>query len=81
MNPTPFDCEQTFVRLQDYLDRELSPEEIRLVEQHLDVCAICAEEYAFEASLLRNLRARILHIDIPNDLRQRVGQALDQLAS
>ncbi len=51
-----FSCAETFRRLQDYLDRELSPAETAAVEAHLAECGVCAEEYRFEASVLRHVR-------------------------
>ncbi|MGH7561766.1 MAG: zf-HC2 domain-containing protein, partial [Gemmatimonadales bacterium] len=34
MDATPYGCEEVFRRLDDYLDRELSGEEIALVREH-----------------------------------------------
>jgi Putative zinc-finger len=48
-----YTCEETIRRLDDYLDRELTPHELQLVNEHLEVCAMCASEYAFEARALR----------------------------
>ena len=47
-----FDCKAAYLRLNDFLDHELSPEEVVLVKAHLEKCRICAKEYEFEASLL-----------------------------
>lgn len=72
-----FDCEETYRRVQDYLDRELSPEETRLVREHLDGCGICAEEYVFEASVLRRVRQCLAETEVPDDLFERVSASLD----
>lgn len=69
-------CEEMFRRLDDYVDRELGPEEIQLVEEHLEDCTNCAAEYAFEASVIRQLRAKLRHIDVPSDLLERVSRSL-----
>lgn len=74
-----FTCEETFERLNDYLDRELSPEEMRLVQEHLDLCAVCAAEYAFEASILNEVRAKLQRSKVPSDLIARVSAVLDQV--
>jgi predicted anti-sigma-YlaC factor YlaD len=50
-----FNCEETYQRMQDYLDRELSPSEMALVKEHLDGCGICSEEFEFEAKVLRKI--------------------------
>ncbi len=47
--PDRLTCEEVFARLDDYVDRELSAEEARLVEEHCAVCDVCAREYRFEA--------------------------------
>lgn len=73
------DCEETFRRMQDYLDRELSPEEVRLVQEHLDGCGMCAEEYLFEASLLRRVGQCLQDTEVPDDLFARVSAVLDSV--
>jgi anti-sigma factor (TIGR02949 family) len=73
-----YTCEETFRRLDDFLDRELTPHEMRLVQEHLDVCTICAAEYAFEASALKRLRAKLQRIAAPADLLAKVSRALSQ---
>jgi anti-sigma factor (TIGR02949 family) len=73
------DCAETFRLMQDYLDRELSPEEARLVEEHLAGCGICAEEYIFEGSLLRRVSRCLQETDVPADLFERVRASLDSV--
>jgi anti-sigma factor (TIGR02949 family) len=73
-----YTCEETFRRLDDYLDRELAPHEIALVQAHLEVCAICASEYTFEASALERLRDKLQRIPAPVGLRAKIAQALAQ---
>jgi anti-sigma factor (TIGR02949 family) len=74
-----FDCEETFRRLQDYLDRELSPEEVDLVHAHLATCGMCAEEYVFEASLLRRVSQCVQDTEIPENLFAMVSASLDRV--
>ena len=73
---TRYTCEEAFRRLDDYLDRELAPDERALVREHLEVCAGCAREFAFEASVLGGVRAKLRQIDVPADLQARVLLAL-----
>ncbi|RYG48213.1 hypothetical protein EON79_05145 [bacterium] len=70
------DCEATFRKMQDYLDRELSPEEALLVREHLEGCGMCAEEYRFEASVLQRIRLCLTDEPVPEDLFMRVSMAL-----
>jgi anti-sigma factor (TIGR02949 family) len=71
-----YTCEEAFRRLDDYLDRELSAEEMTLVHEHLDVCAGCAREFNFEASVLRGVREKLRQIDLPDSLQARILAAL-----
>ena len=71
-----YTCEEAFRRLDDYLDRELSAEEMTLVHEHLDICAGCAREFNFEASVLRGVREKLRQIDLPDSLQARILAAL-----
>jgi anti-sigma factor (TIGR02949 family) len=71
-----FTCEEAFRRLDDYLDRELSPDEMELVRMHLEICAGCAQEFNFEASTLRNVSTKMRQLDMPADLLERTLEAL-----
>ena len=73
-----YTCEETFRRLDDFVDQELSPREMQLVQEHLDICAACAREFRFEASLLQSVRAKLRQIDVPGTLRARVLEVLDR---
>jgi anti-sigma factor (TIGR02949 family) len=70
-------CEEAFRRLDDFLDRRLTPDETRLVEQHLQTCAACTHEFAFEASVLTNVRRKLRRLEAPADLLRRVLARLD----
>jgi anti-sigma factor (TIGR02949 family) len=69
-------CEEAFRRLDDFLDRRLSPEETTLVEGHLAICAACTREFAFEASVINGVRRKLRHLEAPPDL---LGRVLSQL--
>jgi anti-sigma factor (TIGR02949 family) len=73
-----YTCEETIRRLDDYLDRELTPHEIELVQEHLEVCAACASEFAFEVSALERIRGKLQRIPAPVDLLAKVSQALER---
>jgi len=71
--PDRFTCEEMFRRLDDYMDRELSPEEAALVREHLETCAVCAAEYRFESSMLTSVREKLRRIAAPPDLLRRIS--------
>jgi anti-sigma factor (TIGR02949 family) len=74
----PLTCAEAIARLDDYLDRELSSEEMTLVREHLDTCAHCAEAYAFEQGVLDDLKGKLRRIDLPESV---VSKVRDILAS
>ena len=74
--PDRFTCEEVFARLDDYLDRELTPDEMRLVREHLATCALCASEYRFEAGVLEGIRDKLRRISVPSDLMARISARL-----
>ena len=72
-----YTCEEAFRRLDDYLDRELSAEEMTLVHEHLQICAGCAREFAFEASVLTGVRDKLRQIELPPSLQARILGVLE----
>jgi anti-sigma factor (TIGR02949 family) len=74
-------CEETFRRLDDFLDRELSAAEMAAVQEHLDTCQVCASEFAFEAGVLQHVRAKLRRIDAPKDLLAKVALKIEQARS
>jgi len=69
-------CEEAFRQLNDFLDRRLSPEEMKAMEEHLEICAWCAREFNFEASVLSGVRTKLRQIDLPASLEEKVRVAL-----
>lgn len=65
-------CEEAFRRLNDFLDRRLTPEEMRIIEEHLEVCAWCTREFAFEESVLYGVKRKLRQLEAPPDLVTRI---------
>ena len=65
-------CEDAFRKIDDYLDRELSDEDLTLIRGHLEICAACATEFEFERSVLDGVRAKLRRIAAPPDLLSRI---------
>jgi anti-sigma factor (TIGR02949 family) len=65
-------CEEAFRRLDDFLDRRLTLEETRLVEEHLQICAACTREFAFESSVVNTVRRKLRQLEAPPDLLSRL---------
>ncbi|MBC7894294.1 MAG: zf-HC2 domain-containing protein [Cytophagaceae bacterium] len=69
-------CEETFRQLDSWLDHELPVAEQHLVDEHLALCAACAREFRFEASLMQSVRSRLREVTLPPALQARVGDLL-----
>ena len=76
MAPDRYTCEDVFRKLDDYMDRNLSAEEVRLVREHLAACDQCVSEYSFEEDLLRTVRDRVQRIQAPPDLLARIVERI-----
>ena len=50
------DCEKCEELLQGYLDRDLTAEEVKIAEGHLNGCDYCRRRYRFEERLRRYIR-------------------------
>jgi anti-sigma factor (TIGR02949 family) len=64
-------CKGAEHRLQPYLDRVLTTDELTLIERHLAECSYCNERYVFEARLRDTVR-RCCSAEVPNDLVERL---------
>ena len=62
----------------DFVDHELSPEDYRRVEAHLDTCQACAARFAAEARALSTLRDQIQRLDAPAGILRRTLDNLDR---
>ena len=75
-----YGCKEALERLNDYLDRDLSPDEEGKVEQHLRACLECAAKFRFEEELLRELRERVPKVRVPGDLESLQSKIAAMLA-
>lgn len=69
-------CSEMVRRLDDYVDRALSPAELESVEAHLHDCVTCARKFRFEVSLMDGLRERLHRITAPEHLLERIHERL-----
>ena len=76
-DPTPCSCAEAFEHLQNYLDRELSQEDIVSLEAHLATCEGCAGAYKFEENMLKCVRAKVQATKLPDGLATRILNAID----
>lgn len=76
MNLDFWTCAELFTRLDDYLDRELAPEEMEKVAEHLRMCDHCAEVFEFEGGVLAAVKARVRLSEAPEGLMDRIRSKL-----
>ena len=72
-------CEEVFRRLDDYLDRELTADEMQRVNEHLETCDVCAREYKFEEKVLVDLRDKLRRVSAPGGLLERINRNIEEL--
>ncbi len=70
------DCIETVARLHLYIDRELSNEEISVVQRHLEDCQQCECRFHFDMSIKRLIHERCAVERAPKHLRESVLQLL-----
>jgi anti-sigma factor RsiW len=77
-------CDLTGHLLDDYLDHQLSQRERQRLENHISVCARCAEELqerlALERALRQALTSAVQHLQLTPELSRRILWALDSSA-
>lgn len=71
------DCEQALAQLFDFLDHELTPERMQLIEQHLAGCTCCFELAQFEERFLVALQGIREDRPCPHEVRRRVLASLE----
>jgi anti-sigma factor (TIGR02949 family) len=73
-------CEEAFRQLDDYLDRELGADDVRLIEEHLAICGSCLREFTFEGSVLDGVRGKLRRVAVPEALLARISADLARAA-
>jgi anti-sigma factor (TIGR02949 family) len=70
-------CDAILRQLDDYIDRELSPDDMRVVERHIEQCLRCADLCRFEISLVQQIRTRLRQVRLPGHLVASIRLRLD----
>ena len=71
------DCNDALHELYEFLDGELTLERRAHIQQHLTDCSPCLETFDFQAEL-RQVVARKCSDEVPESLRSKVLEALEQ---
>lgn len=70
------DCNEVNHRLYEYIDRELSPEEVLEVEEHMQHCPQCFKLVRFESGVIKLVRKDCGCEKAPETLLQKIAAAL-----
>jgi mycothiol system anti-sigma-R factor len=70
------DCDDALHELYHFLDGELTQDRRAQIQAHLEACPPCYEGFDFEAEL-RMVVARKCTEQVPQQLRDRIAQAID----
>lgn len=73
------DCRDAMHRLYEYLDRELSPEDQQVVQDHLDRCPPCRDLFHFEENVLTFIGEKCRQTAAPPALKERVRRMCQQV--
>lgn len=77
-NPHATPCEEVDAHLDEYLDKELSQDDVALLEQHFRECPPCNSKY--ELALRLKLRlAKACGCLAPSELRARVMKRITEV--
>ena len=68
-------CQETHLRVYEYLDGELTVWKRRAITRHLDECPPCGEAFEFEVDLRRVVVSKCRE-QVPAELRSRIAMAL-----
>lgn len=73
-------CSSTLKHLYEFLDRELSPEQLRTVQAHLDACPECADVKDFELMVREKMRSSCAQ-QAPKQLKARLLQDVQKFCA
>ncbi len=65
-------CQETLAKLQTFLDRELSKDEVGIIRFHLDKCPPCQHLFRFENHWRRLVKIRACTDIAPSSLREQI---------
>jgi anti-sigma factor (TIGR02949 family) len=69
-------CEEAVERLYEFLDGELDDTWRERVEEHFEACKVCLPRLTFERSFLQAVQATRSQETTPEEVRNRILQAL-----
>jgi anti-sigma factor (TIGR02949 family) len=65
-------CQEAVRKLNEYLNKELQPDEEERLHTHLSQCRECFSRFSFEDTLLKTIRDRVDQVRAPGYLREKI---------
>ena len=73
-------CSSTLKHLYEFLDRELSPEQLRTIQAHLNACPECTDVKDFELMVREKMRSSCAQ-QAPEQLKARLLQDVQKFCA
>jgi mycothiol system anti-sigma-R factor len=71
-NPHDTDCSEVLLRVYEYLDGEMGPDDCAKIQQHLEECGPCLQQFDID-QMLKALVRRSCHCETaPRELRMQI---------
>ncbi|HOF63786.1 MAG TPA: mycothiol system anti-sigma-R factor [Dermatophilaceae bacterium] len=71
-HPTPFECSEALLRVFEYLDGEMGPDDVSRVRAHLDACAECFRQYDLDQMVKMVVKRSCSQQAAPTQLRSTI---------
>lgn len=78
-DPHATDCREVLARVYEYLDGELTDDDVAKIRQHLVECSPCLSEYDLDVALKALVRRSCECESAPEDLRARIMVQITQV--
>ncbi|NHA66881.1 mycothiol system anti-sigma-R factor [Phycicoccus flavus] len=80
-HPGHGDCSEVLHHIYEYLDGEMSPEDVRRVATHLAECRPCLAEHDLDAAVKQVVKRSCPDEAVPDALRMRVVRSITVVRS
>jgi mycothiol system anti-sigma-R factor len=70
------DCSEVLHRIYEYLDGEMSPEDVTRVARHLEECRPCLAEHDLDKAVKKVVRRACAEEAAPDALRMRITRSI-----
>jgi anti-sigma factor (TIGR02949 family) len=69
-------CDKVIESIWEYLDKEMTPDAVIILQKHVELCRSCFTRFEFERALRENCKTKTNHC-CPDKLKARIRQIID----